>query len=148
MVKPVSTNTEPRLRKCRVDYIRAASRKRRNGVRWCALAPDPAQPAGANGIAPGGRMAQVSEDISDDINPLQDLLDEMDVALADLDAAWQTTGTQTGLAGSKAGLSGELNALAARSVINRADDVHTLLGLRTGATVTGRSPVAWSSRRA
>lgn len=79
----------------------------------------------------------MSEDVSEDINPLQDLLDEMNTALADLDAAWQRTGTQAALAGPGGSLDGELHALAARSAINRADDVHALLGLRSGATVTG-----------
>lgn len=56
-------------------------------------------------------MARVSEHVSDDINALQDLLDKMDVALADLDGAWQRTGTRTGLAGPDAvrppGMSGD-----------------------------------------
>lgn len=77
------------------------------------------------------------DDVADDINPIQVLLDGMDLALADLDAAWQRTGRHADLSDSSASLNGELRALAARSVINRADDVHALLSRRTGATVTG-----------
>lgn len=99
----------------------------------------------ANGLALDCRLTRVSEDSTkhsaDDVangtDPMQGLLDAMDLALADLDAAWQTIGEQTGLAGPSSGLNGELHALAARSAINRTDDVHALLRAGTGATVTG-----------